>query len=104
MLDKSKEIEGAERDLFQNAILTLARFTALSVDRFHKTAELLLVKERRSTVNEADALVQMTKIFMNHLDTIANAYATALNDAAKTSDNEETVKSNVTTVFSEVSF
>lgn len=47
-----------EHELHQQAIETLAQLTALAVEQFHKMGELLLVKEHRSTADEADSLVQ----------------------------------------------
>lgn len=47
-----------ERELHQQAIENLAQLTAFAVEQFHKTGELLLVKEHRSTADEADSLVQ----------------------------------------------
>lgn len=48
----------SERELHQQAIETLAQLTAMAVEQFHKSGELLLVKEHRSTADEADSLVQ----------------------------------------------
>lgn len=45
-------------ELHQQAIDTLAQLTALAVEQFHKAGELLLVKDHRSTADEADSLVQ----------------------------------------------
>lgn len=47
-----------ENELHQQAIETLAQLTALAVEQFHKAGELLLIKEHRSTADEADSLVQ----------------------------------------------
>lgn len=47
-----------EAELHQQAIETLAQLTAFAVEQFHKMGELLLVKEHRSTADEADSLVQ----------------------------------------------
>lgn len=47
-------------ELHQQAIETLAQLTAAAVEQFHKTGELLMVKEHRSTADEADSLVHIT--------------------------------------------
>lgn len=47
-----------EGELHKQAIETLAQLTAMAVEQFHKMGELLLVKEYRSTADEADSLVQ----------------------------------------------
>lgn len=48
----------SEQELHQQAIETLAQLTAMAVEQFHKGGELLLIKEHRSTADEADSLVQ----------------------------------------------
>lgn len=47
-----------EKEVHQQAIETLAEMTSRAMEQFHKTGELLLIKERRSTSHEADSLVQ----------------------------------------------
>ncbi|XP_012063073.1 PREDICTED: protein FAM114A2 [Atta cephalotes] len=89
-----------EQEIFQNAISTLAQFTALSVERFHKTAELLLVKERRSTVNEADALVQLTNVLSNQISLLANSFCDTLHRFAETTKKSD-INENITTIFLE---
>ncbi|KYM86521.1 hypothetical protein ALC53_03982 [Atta colombica] len=89
-----------KQEIFQNAISTLAQFTALSVERFHKTAELLLVKERRSTVNEADALVQLTNILSNQISLLANSFCDTLHRFAETTKKSD-INENITTIFLE---
>lgn len=82
----------------------MAQFTAYSVERFHKTAELLLIKPRRSTVNEADSLVQLTKILSTQIGSIANLYCNQLNDYKNIEDEKEKseVNSSITTINLEV--
>lgn len=97
----SKEI--SHREIFQKAISALAQFTAYSVERFHKTAELLLIKERRSTVNEADSLVQLTKTLFSQIASIANLYCNRLKEIEEESLKSE-INSNITTISLEVCF
>lgn len=92
-----------DQKIFQNAIATLAQFTAFSVERFHKTAELLLIKERRSTVNEADALVQLTNILSNQISLLANSFCNTLHHVAETAEKPDNINANITTIFLEVS-
>lgn len=96
---ESKDI--SHRELFQKAISALAQFTAYSVERFHKTAELLLIKERRSTVNEADSLVQLTKTLSFQIGSIANLYCNRLNEFKEENEKSE-VQSSVKTIHLEV--
>lgn len=91
------------QEIFQNAVSTLAQFTAFSVERFHKTAELLLIKERRSTVNEADALVQLTNILTEQISSLANSFCNTLHRFTETSEKADDVNANITTIFLEVS-
>ncbi|XP_044018131.1 protein FAM114A2 isoform X2 [Aphidius gifuensis] len=89
-------------EIFQNAISTLAKFTAVSVERFHKTAELLLIKERRSTVNEADALVQLTKILSGQIGIAASLFSKCLNERIEKYKKPSEIV-DITTIFLEAS-
>ncbi|XP_023246817.1 protein FAM114A2 isoform X2 [Copidosoma floridanum] len=89
--------ESSHREIFQKAISALAQFTAYSVERFHKTAELLLIKERRSTVNEADSLVQLTKTLSSQIGVIANLYNDRLREFKENAYKSE-VTSSITTI------
>ncbi|KAL0116548.1 hypothetical protein PUN28_009892 [Cardiocondyla obscurior] len=93
--------EHTDQEIFQIAISTLAQFTAFSVERFHKTAELLLIKERRSTVNEADALVQLTNILSDHISLLANSFCSTLNQLAESAKKPDNINTNITTIFFE---
>lgn len=90
-------------EIHEHAISVLAQFTAFSVERFHKSAELLLIKEHRSTVNEADALVRLTHILSKQIGVLANTYCSSLNVIAETSDKTDDINSNITTIFMEAS-
>lgn len=92
-----------DQEIFQNAISTLAQFTAFSIERFHKTAELLLIKERRSTVNEADALVQLTNILSDQISVLANLFYDALQKFAETMEKPNNIEANLERISSEVS-
>lgn len=94
-------VKHSDLEVFQRAVSALAQFTAFSIERFHKTAELLLIKQRRSTVNEADALVQLTRILSNQIGLLAHCFCNTLNGLAKTSVNPEIINGNITTVFLE---
>ncbi|XP_076756562.1 protein FAM114A2 [Xylocopa sonorina] len=92
-----------DEEIFEHVISLLAQFTAFSVERFHKTAELLLIKEHRSTVNETDSLVQLTNILSKEIGTLANTYCSILNKFVETSEKPDNIKANITTVFLEAS-
>ncbi|KAI4479765.1 hypothetical protein M0804_010815 [Polistes exclamans] len=88
-------------EIFQYAISTIAKFTAVSVERFHKTAELLLIKERRSTASEAEALVGLTHILTDEISLLATNFCNVLNEFIKMSNNLDSINANITTVFFE---
>ncbi|XP_029167512.1 protein FAM114A2 isoform X2 [Nylanderia fulva] len=90
-----------DQEIFQNAISALAQFTAFSIERFHKTAELLLIKERRSTVNEADALVQLTNILSDQISVLANLFYDALQKCTETMEKPNNIEANLEKISSE---
>ncbi|XP_033333546.2 protein FAM114A2 [Megalopta genalis] len=92
-----------EEEIFEKSVSILAQFTAFSVERFHKTAELLLIKEHRSTVNEADALVQLTRILSTQIGILANTYCNFLHTLSKIKETPDSIETNITTIFMEAS-
>lgn len=56
------------------AISTLAEFTALAMEIFHKGAELLLTKPHHSTADEAESLSSLTCTLCARVSTIANMF------------------------------
>ncbi|XP_074111351.1 protein FAM114A2 [Cotesia typhae] len=90
----------SDREIFQNAISNLAQFTAYCMERFHKTAELILIKDRRSTVNEADALVQLTVLLSQQIGVISNLFCKCLNERAQKSEKSND-SVDITTIFLE---
>lgn len=46
------------QQIHDNALKCLAKTTALAINKYHKLAELLLIKDHHNTVNESDCLVQ----------------------------------------------
>lgn len=90
-----------DQEIFQNAISTVAQFTAFSIERFHKTAELLLIKERRSTVNEADALVQLTNILSDQISLLADSFSDTLHQFAKTVEKSDNIEANIEKILSD---
>ncbi|XP_050298822.1 protein FAM114A2 [Anthonomus grandis grandis] len=86
--------------MHQKAIELLAQLTALAVEQFHKAGELLLVKEHRSTVDEADGLVQLTTLIKACIAKTAKQYA----DQFSKMDNvigKEQVNEYITNIFYE---
>ncbi|EFN68402.1 Protein FAM114A2 [Camponotus floridanus] len=97
----TSSLTDTDQEIFQNAISTLAQFTAFSIERFHKTAELLLIKERRSTVNEADALVQLTNILSDQINLLANSFYDTLRQLAETVEKPNNIEANLERISSE---
>lgn len=54
--------DATPRGSYKLGVKSLAHSTALSVEIYHKMAEMLLVKGRRSTADEADAVTQSVSI------------------------------------------
>lgn len=92
-----------DQEIFQSAISTLAQFIAFSIEIFHKVAELLLIKERRNTVNEADALVQLTNVLSDQINSLTSSFCNTLNQFIEISENPDNINANITTISLEVS-
>lgn len=84
--------------IYEKGLRCLAETCALQINKMHKIAELLIIKEHHSTANEADSLVQMTTIFCYHLHGIANKFCRKLN----TLEQNEELSSLITNLFLEV--
>ena len=91
----------SHKEIFERAISSIAQFTAYSVERFHKSAELLLIKERRSTVNETDSLVQLTKTLCYQIGQVANIFCNLLSQF-KDESEKSIINTNITSTFVEV--
>jgi len=92
------------REIHTHAITALARLAAAAAELFHKTAELLLVKERRDTTEEAKHLVSMTTLLCSCTSALATKFSDAFTavDAA-TSDISDSHRS-ITNIFLEVTY
>lgn len=64
---------------------------------------MLLIKERRSTVNEADALVQLTNILSDQINLLANSFYDTLHQFAETAEKPNNIEANLERILSEVS-
>ncbi|XP_044747807.1 protein FAM114A2 [Coccinella septempunctata] len=87
-----------EKEVHQQAIETLAEMTSRAMEQFHKTGELLLIKERRSTADEADSLVQITATLISLIGIVAAKFSEKLNSKVA---NDRTVSGLITNVFFE---
>lgn len=52
------ETTKSAQDIHDKALRCLAQTSAISINKMHKLAELLLIKDHHSTADEADSLVQ----------------------------------------------
>ncbi|XP_014360642.2 protein FAM114A2 [Papilio machaon] len=98
-LDWLATVDIPSRVIYKRAVSSLAQATALAVDIYHKTAEMLLVKTRRSTADEADALTQMTVVITKHIGDIATLFTARLNSI--TDEDKEQVSNHITNIFLE---
>ncbi|KAF2882347.1 hypothetical protein ILUMI_23831 [Ignelater luminosus] len=87
--------------LHEESINILAQLTAVAVELFHKTGELLLIKEHRSTVDEADSLVQLTTTMTTLISDIAKKASNKLNEKATQSGSKDNVNQFITNVYFE---
>lgn len=55
---ETKTEEHQPQQIHDNALKCLAKTSALAINKYHKLAELLLIKDHHSTVNESDCLLQ----------------------------------------------
>lgn len=92
------------QDFFAKAITLLAEACALQINKLHKIAELLLVKEHHSTANEVDCIVQLCKQFTTHLNGLTNRFAATLTGIQLDAQTEadDIIKARVSTLFAEM--
>ncbi|XP_047538800.1 protein FAM114A2 [Vanessa atalanta] len=93
------ETDIAGKAIYKRAVSGLAQTTALCVELYHKTAEMLLVKNRRSTADEADALTQMTVVLTRHISDLATQFTEKL--SGHPSESKEQINGYITNVFLE---
>nr|XP_022903131.1 protein FAM114A2 [Onthophagus taurus] len=98
-LDGNAETDNS-RDVHQKAVETLAELTAIAVEQFHKGGELLLVKQHRSTADEADSLVQLTVTLAALIGIVSSKFCEKLNRIT-TEDDKTEVNELITNVFYE---
>ncbi|XP_011179250.2 protein FAM114A2 [Zeugodacus cucurbitae] len=92
------------QDSFAKAITLLAEACALQINKLHKIAELLLVKEHHSTANEVDCIVQLCKQFTTHLNGLTNRFASTLTcfKLDTLTESDDIIKARVSTLFAEL--
>ncbi|XP_055312220.1 protein FAM114A2 [Sitodiplosis mosellana] len=96
----TKTDEHQPQQIHDNALKCLAKTSALAINKYHKLAELLLIKDHHSTVNESDCLLQLTNTFCWHLSGIATLYSDKLTNITP-SDPEIQSNSLITNIFLE---
>ncbi|CAB3238701.1 unnamed protein product [Arctia plantaginis] len=95
----TSDSEATVKAIYKRAVSGLAQATALSVEQYHKAAEMLLVKTRRSTADEADALTQMTVVLTKHISELATLFTEKLNSLP--ADNKAQTNNYITNIFLE---
>ncbi|CAG9854230.1 unnamed protein product [Phyllotreta striolata] len=92
-----------ETDIHREALQVLAQITAIAVEQFHKCGELLLIKEQRSTADEADSLVQLTMAVTSLISLVAANFSKKLNAILTQTENKDSISELITNVFFEAS-
>ncbi|XP_075235099.1 protein FAM114A2 [Lycorma delicatula] len=84
-------------EIHQKAVSSMAEFTSVSMETFHRMAELLLIKQHHSTADEAESLTQLTGTLCARVSRMATKFTLLL------SENDESKKNNaiITTIFME---
>ncbi|CAG9820134.1 unnamed protein product [Phaedon cochleariae] len=90
-----------DTEIHQKALQVLAQLTAIAVEQFHKAGELLLIKEHRSTADEADSLVLLTTALTSLIGFAAGKFSEKLNARASGTLNKEKINDLITNVFFE---
>ncbi|XP_066245532.1 protein FAM114A2-like isoform X1 [Euwallacea similis] len=87
-----------DEQIHQQAINSLSELTAICMEQFHKAGELLMVKEHRSTADEADSLVQITTIAKAVILQEAEKFTERLSSI---SGDKDRINSKITNIFYE---
>ncbi|XP_047998687.1 protein FAM114A2 [Leguminivora glycinivorella] len=95
----SSDEASTDKAVYKRCVSGLAAATAAAVEVYHKAAEMLLVKTRRSTADEADALTQMTVVLTKHISELATLFTEKLNSLE--SENKEQINTYITNIFLE---
>uniref|UniRef100_A0A1A9W9D1 Protein FAM114A2 n=1 Tax=Glossina brevipalpis TaxID=37001 RepID=A0A1A9W9D1_9MUSC len=91
------------KHIYARGVTILSETCALQMAKLHKIAELLLIKEQHSTVNEVDAISQLSRHFIVHLHVLANQFVDLfVNSKAEVEDCDEDSHSYVSSTFSEM--
>ncbi|XP_039295360.1 protein FAM114A2 [Nilaparvata lugens] len=95
---KSEEAKAASRlAVHEKAVASMAEFTSVSMEIFHRAAELLLIKTAHSTATEAECLTQITTILCIHVSRMATKFTMLLTENSESKENNKII----TTIFME---
>ncbi|KAJ2941143.1 hypothetical protein O0L34_g10379 [Tuta absoluta] len=86
------------KSVHKHAVSSLAQATAYSVEIYHKAGEMLLVKPRRLTADESDAMTQLTQVLCKHIGELARLYTTTL-DSVSTGEMAAESNNYITNIF-----
>ncbi|KAI5733829.1 hypothetical protein M8J76_016514 [Diaphorina citri] len=64
--------------MYEQCLRSMAEFTSIAMDVFHKSASLLLLKSKHRTVDETDALTQFTYLLCSRIQRLSSAYSQAM--------------------------
>ncbi|KAJ8028100.1 hypothetical protein HOLleu_30238 [Holothuria leucospilota] len=95
------------KEIHQKAMEVLADLTARSIEQFHKTGELLLLKqiteENKSPIQQATSLSKLTSVLCAEVSFVASKFSEKLSRIAASSPDAETVNGYITNIFLEAS-
>ncbi|RZF38809.1 hypothetical protein LSTR_LSTR000512 [Laodelphax striatellus] len=95
---KSEEAKAASPlAVHEKAVASMAEFTSVSMEIFHRAAELLLIKTAHSTATEAECLTQITTILCVHVSRMATKFTMLLTENSESKENNKII----TTIFLE---
>lgn len=85
------------KEVYSRGLHCLSEMCALEAGRLHKISELLLVKTHHRTASEVVGIVQLSQLFIELLQILANGFADRLNQYE---DND--IKSLISGLFAEM--
>uniref|UniRef100_A0A8D9F0R2 Protein FAM114A2 n=1 Tax=Cacopsylla melanoneura TaxID=428564 RepID=A0A8D9F0R2_9HEMI len=64
--------------LYSQCLHAMAEFTSIAMELFHKSASLLLLKSKHRTVDETDALTQLTHLLCSRITKLSTVYSQSM--------------------------
>ncbi|KAL1459434.1 hypothetical protein WDU94_011416 [Cyamophila willieti] len=71
-------LESSCDKLYSQCLHSMAEFTSIAMELFHKSASLLLLKSKHRTVDETDALTQLTYLLCSRITKLSSVYSQSM--------------------------